>query len=252
MSKEEMILLAMEQSQKPYPGSQLAARPVVRPSSPLEESHQAAEEEEAEEAEVTADVRNADQFPVVNESTHSKTSSKGNSADSHNSDHQGKGRHKPRPYGMDKPSKSRPTLDSGMKDKNEQFGLPHYPAADFVQKDQYNAEGIPNVLGWQLPNIRWSAFSNIFQHFVGGSTHKKTGMGKSDAVEVDLEKCVDDEEKVEGLRFAPGICVANQAGKKDNCREACISTGFSGGKCLGPYPTPGCLCNMHNTKEYSK
>ncbi|CAL8141774.1 unnamed protein product [Orchesella dallaii] len=259
VGKEEMILMAMEQGHQIVPGVQLN---VARPAAlipgfihPKPISYQPFQSMNQDDEDSEDDMKNSEmpELSLVGENgvipkvpTITKPTSDVNS-----------GKNKPRPYGMDpaknKP-KGRPTLESGIKEKEPQhFGLPHY-ASDIVHKEQMEGAN-QSVLGWQIPTIKWPSFTNIFQNFLG-NRHK--GLAKSDKVdtlEIIGQPCVDDEDDEKDIVRSTVIqgghlCNSGVGGAQSSCETQCKTEGFRNGTCLGPFPTPGCLCSMPNAKEY--
>lgn len=277
-SKEEMILMAMEQMHKDRPQVTMNnPRPNVGNRPNLmnsgfkpQHSNSFSDEDDDEANESTVDLRNSGEpativqevvpppsIPAVKPQISKETSGSGSA--SHNHTPYGSGsKNKPRPYGMDRPSKNRPTLDSGMKDKNEHFGLPHSSSNDYIQKGEMglgsshgssSSSGSTNYLGFQIPMIKWTSLSDFLPTF-WGSTNVK--YGKSDR---DSEACVDDDDEVnEGVRspVIQGGTFCSSSEVKSSCHATCVKQGFTSGSCLGPYPTPGCLCRHRNSEEYGK
>lgn len=286
-SKEEMILMAMEQMHKNRPQVTMnaAARPGPggRPNlmnSGFKPHHSTSfSDEDDDENDSTVDLRNSGEpativqevipppsIPAVKPQFSKETGASGSGSvststhSSHNHTPYGSSKNKPRPYGMDRPSKNRPTLDSGMKDKNEHFGLPHSSSNDYIQKGEMgygsshsgSSSGSTNYLGFQIPVIKWASLSDFLPTFWGTQNLK---YGKSDR---DSEACVDDDDGEinvnEGVRspVIQGGTFCGSSEVKNNCDSVCKGQGFSSGSCLGPYPTPGCLCRHRSSEDYGK
>lgn len=257
ISREEMILMAMEQMHNNLPQVNLIhARPIAGSRPNLlagKPNHQYSfsDDDDSEENDSTVDMRNGyqpativqEQYAPIKQMESSSKGIIGSEEATHSQSFASGSKNKPRPYGMDKPSKNRPTLDSGMKDKNEHFGLPH-SASDYVQKGEAGVSsigvGTTNYLGFQIPYIKWSSFSDYFPSLWGT---RNSQYGKSDQT---VEICEEDEEEASNTGVRSPIiqngALCNSGSVSNNCNLLCTDKGYVSGTCMGPYPTPGCMC----------